>query len=353
MSSQVDAVLSADTAAPWRAHAEHTTFVTFVRSIPRRRFVLHAVCVTIHGMPATSRGYESVICAIDFSDDARAALQYAHRVTMHAEGQLSVVFVNDPLLAKAGAMNFDARTLADATERDLKRFVNQALGAEGARRVRTVVAVGEPADEIRKAAKRLNADLIAVGTRGTGGGKAFFGSTTSRLLRTTERPVLAASAAGSKRLKSPSGQWPTNVLAAVKLDRRADDDARAAAAVANWFGTPLTLVTVVPPLQLPASLMHRGGVGDRSRLADAKKKLTALGKRLDGITVQTRAAVGDAAEQISMTAIDCGADLIVLILRAEKGMLGARQGTVTYRVLSTSQLPVLALIVPPKRNSRA
>jgi nucleotide-binding universal stress UspA family protein len=316
--------------------------------------VLHSVCVTIHDMPsATSRGYESVVCAIDFSDDARAALQYAERVTTRAEGQLSVVFVNDPLLAKAAAINFDARTIAEATERDLKRFVNQALGADAARRVRIVVAVGDPADEIRKAGKRLKADLIAVGTRGTGGGKPFFGSTTSRLLRTTERPVLAVSAAGSERLKASPGQWPTSVLAAVKLDRNGDADARAAAAVANWFGTPLTLVTVVPPLQLPASLMQRGGAGDRSRLAEAKTKLTALAKRLDSLKVQTRAAVGDAADQIANAAIDCGADLVVLILRSEKGMLGARQGSVTYRVLSTSRLPVLALIVPPKPNSRA
>jgi hypothetical protein len=35
--------------------------------------------------------------------------------------------------------------------------------------------------------------------------------------------------------------------------------------------------------------------------------------------------------------------MIVLRLRADKGFLGSRQGSVTYRVLSTTRAPVLAL----------
>jgi nucleotide-binding universal stress UspA family protein len=214
--------------------------------------------------------------------------------------------------------------------------------------------MGDPADEIKRTAKRLKANLIAVGTRGLGGaGKLFFGSTTSRILRTTEIPVLAASAAGMKRRRTPAGRWPSNILAALKVDDHAALDARAALAVADWFGAPLTVVTVVPPLQLPASLMRRGAAGDRARLADARKKLSTLAGRLNRVGIQTRALVGDVPEQISLTAVDIDADLIVLTLRSEKGMLGARQGSVTYQVLSTAQRPVLALVFPSRRNGRA
>lgn len=301
--------------------------------------------------PATDVPYRSVICAVDFSGDSRAALLYASRVARRADGVLTAVFVNDPLLAKAAVINFDGATVAKSTERDLRTFVVQALGAEQAQGVKTVVAMGDAADEIKKIAKKLKANLIAVGTRGLGGaGKLFFGSTTSRILRITDLPVLAVPAAGLKGRKGPGDSWPANILAAVKLDDHAALDARAALAVADRFGAPLTLASVLPPLHLPASLMRGGAAGERARLAEARAKLGALTARLKRTDVQTRTLAGDPAEQISLTALDIDADLIVLALRSEKGMLGARQGTVTYRVLSTAQRPVLALVLPVRKN---
>jgi hypothetical protein len=53
--------------------------------------------------------------------------------------------------------------------------------------------------------------------------------------------------------------------------------------------------------------------------------------------------LGDAPEEIAATATDVGARLIVLTLRKGHGLFGRRQGAITYRVLCSGAVPVLAL----------
>jgi nucleotide-binding universal stress UspA family protein len=258
---------------------------------------------------------------------------------------MSAIFVNDPLLERAAAVTFGGRSVADESARELQNFITSAVGKDAASRVAPVLSSGEPAGEIQKAAKRMGADLIALGTRGLGGaGKLFFGSTTSRVLRTTSRPVLAVPASRARR-KGINQQWPTHVLAAVKAGEPTALDVKAAAGVAAGFRSRLTLVTVVEPVQSPQWLRGRRS-DDRARLLSARNRLSEAAAK--AALEQTKhadvhALFGNPAEQIVAAAVDCGGDLIVLRLRADKGFLGSRQGSVTYRVLSTTKVPVLAL----------
>jgi nucleotide-binding universal stress UspA family protein len=283
-----------------------------------------------------------MLCGIDFSQDSRTALQYAAAVGSRGGGRVSAIFVDDPLLERAAAVQFDEQ-IAEKTARELQKFIASAVGAEAASRVTPVLSSGEPADEIQKAAKRLGADLIVLGTRGLGGaGKLFFGSTTSRVLRTARCPVLAVPASRSRK-KAVAADWPTHMLAAIKVGEQSALDGKAAADVAAWFRAALTFVTVVEPAQSPLWLLRGRRADDRRRLLSAKARLSETAAKLGLKKTNVRALFGNPAEQIVAAAVDCGSDLIVLRLRAESGLLGSRQGSVTYRVLSTTKLPVLAL----------
>ena len=172
----------------------------------------------------------------------------------------------------------------------------------------------------------------------------FFGSTTSRVLRTTECPILAVPAVekeGGRRV--PEG-WPRRIVAAIKPGDDMTADARAAAEIAKWFGASLILVSILRPVQSPLWLLSReyrqGRSGAPRRVAIASHVDRAEARRAD---VRVHVAADDVASGIAEAAPEHRADLIVLRLRAEQGLLGDRQGSVTYRVLSSSHLPVLAL----------
>src|SRR5262245_43464236 len=112
-------------------------------------------------MPTSRSRFQNVLCGIDFSQDSRAALQYAGAVAHRAGGRVVALFVNDELLEQAARIVLPKADLAARTMRELEKFVASALGPD-ATLVAPEVTSGKPADEIQKAAGRVNADLIVL-----------------------------------------------------------------------------------------------------------------------------------------------------------------------------------------------
>lgn len=297
----------------------------------------------------STRMFTAILCPVDFSAPARQALRYAVAISRLTGGRVTALYVNDPLLTAAAVRAFDGQAFAQSGTEELKSFIKKAVGSSEAARVAAQVLVGEPARVIGRAARRVRADLIVVGTRGLSGvGKAFFGSTTERILRQTTVPVLAIPPAA----RGTIGQrWPgRRMLAAIDLHANASSDARAFATIARAFGRPMTLVHVVEPSQLPPWLDGFANRDGQSRTDAARATLDRLAVSVDDVDTESRVLAGDPSRQIPKVAKQTGADLIVLALRHGDGLLGAPQGTITYRVLSSgSPIPVLAI---PRRGRR-
>jgi nucleotide-binding universal stress UspA family protein len=132
--------------------------------------------------------YRSILCPVDLSATSRSALRVAHEMADSYDARLSVLFVDDPLLLRA-ALRFDEDELARRTRTELTRFVQNAVGERT--KVGYEIVNGKPAAEILKAARRLKADLLVMGTQGNRGPKRlFFGSTADAVLRSSTIPVL-------------------------------------------------------------------------------------------------------------------------------------------------------------------
>jgi nucleotide-binding universal stress UspA family protein len=288
--------------------------------------------------------FQHVLCPIDFSKHSRTALQYGAAVADRTGGRLHVLFVNDPLLVAAAASAYDERTLARTSAAELRNFIERAIGDRkvGSGRVEAGVAMGDPSTEIGREASRLGADLIALGTEGlSGASKLFFGSTTSRVLRNARVPVLAVPPAAPK--VNPR-TWPgKQLIAAIQLGPDAAKDVRAAAKAAAAFGASLQLMHVVEPLSIPRWLGPAIPDVRDARVAGARRQLEKLARGVRGDTpVEVRVMFGKPDEQISAAAASAGAGLVVVTLRPG-GLFGPAQGAITYRVVSVTNRPVLAL----------
>ena len=286
--------------------------------------------------------FKSILCPVDFSSHSRQALRYAAELARRSGASLSAVFVNDPLLAEAAAAAYDTRELARRSERELRLFVGRAIGTKARAGVTCTVFLGDPPAEIIKLARRARTDLVVLGTQGlSGASKLFFGSTTERVLRKASTPVLTIPPQG----KAVGPRWPgRGLVAAVDLGSQATADASRAADVAEWFGVDLTLVHIVSPTRAPRWLTTGLRSHDRSRLARARAKLERIQAGLPhtvGITCHV--LVGRPAEQIAALADDLGAGLVVATLRARDGLFGTPRGSITYQVLCSAGVPVLAL----------
>jgi len=141
-------------------------------------------------MPAMS--LQSIVCGVDFSKASAAALKTAAALAYANGGQLTVVFVDDPLLVAAAKAAHDLRGGPAPALEELKRFISQSLDEESlVSDTQATIAVGEPATELFNAARQAHAGLLVLGTHGSGRGtRLLFGSTLTRVLHLARLPVL-------------------------------------------------------------------------------------------------------------------------------------------------------------------
>jgi nucleotide-binding universal stress UspA family protein len=289
----------------------------------------------------------SILCPVDFSDPAKAALRYGVGFASRYRARVTAVYVDDPLLAEAAAIVSDPEAIERESLDELRRFIDAAVPPAPWRpEVDTRVRVGAPADAILELAEGIGAGLIVLGTHGLSGyRKLFFGSTTERVLRKTRVPILVVPRAEHDLLTlEPSGpvfrKGP--VVAPVDLGELPAAHAVVARDVAARFEAPLLLLHVVTPGSTVSSWRVRHEDLDASRRAEARRRLDALAKAL-GIDGEVVVATGNPAEEIAGTAAARHAGLIVMGLRETPGAFGSQPGSVAYRVLTLTATPVVAL----------
>src|SRR5688500_1269925 len=109
----------------------------------------------------------TVLCPIDFSDPSRAALRYAAIAAAYQSATLTVLTVNDPLLAQAAAMAVGPGRLDADALREMEQFFTDTFsGRPPEVRQQFAVATGKPDVEILRVAAERQANLIVMSSRG-------------------------------------------------------------------------------------------------------------------------------------------------------------------------------------------
>jgi nucleotide-binding universal stress UspA family protein len=281
----------------------------------------------------TQRGlFRDILCAVDFSEHSRHALAYAALLAARTQGKLTVLFVDDPLLAAVAR-----GTLAAAVTRaDLQEIVERGVAPYAVDRgaLSVEISIGKPEREITKMARRVGCDLIVMGAHGlTGVSKMMLGSTTERVFRTASVPVLAIPPFSGRASAVLSHRWPAK-CSIVPVDL-----------VTGYRQVAATAADVAAELGVRVCLVHVAAPASRARLDVARNRLNRLQRTLGSRAMASRLLVGNPAEQITGIVADAGTDLVIMTRRRGRGLFGAQIGAISYQVLCNAGTPVLAL--PP------
>ncbi len=141
--------------------------------------------------------YRNILCAVDFSDDSRAAMAAAADLARAADGTLTLLNVHHVPRIGYPQLHPEARF-----EEPLRALAEQTLGAWrveaerlAGRSVTTIVDEGVAWDRIVRAAAEHRCDVLVVGNRGrTGLAHALVGSVAERVVRHATCPVLVVRA---------------------------------------------------------------------------------------------------------------------------------------------------------------
>ena len=160
------------------------------------RIVRQAPCSVLI-VAGPSRPPRSILCAVDFSAPARAALDAAADLAAERNANLTIVHAFSvgelavPGMAAEAGLAVEAR---DAADEALRGWAAEAEARAG-RAVTARVVEGPPSDAILAAAREAASDLVVTGTHGrTGIARAVLGSVAENVVRRAEQPVLVVRA---------------------------------------------------------------------------------------------------------------------------------------------------------------
>jgi nucleotide-binding universal stress UspA family protein len=152
----------------------------------------------------------SVLVAVDFSEDSKAALIWACRYAECSDAKLVLLhIVHDPathpgFYHKAGKSL--KASLQDIAETMMSDFISEVKAECPWMKVLDSAELrfvpGLPPTRIVEVSDLLNVDLIVVGSRGiTGLPHILLGSVAERVVKLSSRPVVVVKGAGSPKLK--------------------------------------------------------------------------------------------------------------------------------------------------------
>src|SRR5688572_16983372 len=274
-----------------------------------------------------------VVCGVDFSEDSRRALRWADLIARRLTQPLIVVHAVEPLLASAAQMEYGDNAIEATLLPELKQFVSQSIGDEPEARLQ--LGVGEPAGVIRGTALSANAGVIVLGTQGLGqAGRLWFGSTTTRVLRETTKPVLAVPAGAAAR--SDADPRVDEIIVGTDFGGAARAAIAAADELGKIFVVPITALHAVPEVAAPERWGHIVAKAVEDGLRDARAQMGATVPAHWTSDVRTGSAASVLVEAAS------GRHALIVVglsgIQAEH-----RPGTTAYRVLWDADAPVLAV----------
>lgn len=305
------------------------------------------------------RDIRHVLAATDFSDPAAAAVAWARDLAREHGAALHLVhaaFLFDPSLAGQEASPTAGpaippdlvRAVLDAARERLRPLVEE-LSADGLA-VHGHVDTGAPSAVILEVAKRVDADLVVVATRGLSGfRRILMGSTAERVIRYSDRPVLAvhdtdgAAARPVRHVLVPtdfSRGARLAVESAIRLCRLGEGSTVRLLHVFDL--PPETGLYEVPSL---SDLYQRNLDAVRAEL---EREMDDLARELgdSGIEIVTEVREGRAAEVAVERAAELGVDLIAMGTHGRSGIPRLVIGSVARRVVQHAPCPVLTVRAP-------
>jgi nucleotide-binding universal stress UspA family protein len=207
---------------------------------------------------------------------------------------------------------------------------------------------GEVAEQLVQAVGDHRADLVAMATHGRQGlARAILGSVASQVVVHGTTPVVLLRPGGKRvsqlrRLLVPVDGSPGGALGLA-----------AAAGLARAAQARLILLIVAPRIPEYAYALASATPGsvsldpswEQDGLCAAQTYVDGLSDRLrrHGLEVEGRARLGEPATTIIDMARDVDADLVVMSTHARTGLARAVLGSVTDRVVSSADRPVMVI----------
>jgi nucleotide-binding universal stress UspA family protein len=283
-----------------------------------------------------------ILVALDGSKESEQVLDEVERVAAR-DSSIDLIHV------LPGVPHHEVPGVGADREDIAEQYLRKAASRFEGRGVRTFIWRGQPDEEIPKAARSLNADLIAMTTHGRKGlSHLLLGSVAESVVRNVSVPVL---------LTRPDLARPRKplerILVPVDGTERSLEVTATVRDLSAGTGAEVILLQVVVPVVVADPVTGFSPIGVPMPLPDPTPQLEDVARRLSGEGAPARAVVayGAAADQILDHAKALDADLIAMATAGRKGLSRFMIGSVAESVVRRMDRPVLLHRIAPKAEA--
>jgi nucleotide-binding universal stress UspA family protein len=288
----------------------------------------------------------SILVAVDLSESSDEALRQAHERAEAAAGTLTVLHVvpnpmhSNPLFPH---LEREVESSMKARKRRLRNEVLErveAVTGRGEDAVEVVVEDGWPHVVIVQQAEQRSADLLVVGSHGSGGGTRFMlGNVAEKVVRHAHGPVLVARPRLGSGVVLVATDFSDASLAAVEV---AVDEARRTPARLSIMHSVDLSPGLLAGLELSTGVMAYGAPpAIPAELREAVDDRLSGAMALQGAEGERIVAEGPPATAIVHTAAELHADLVVVGTVGRTGLPRLLLGSVAEAVVRDAPCSVL------------
>jgi nucleotide-binding universal stress UspA family protein len=293
-----------------------------------------------------------ILCPVDLSEASAAALHVALWLARWYGARVTVPHIVSFGIPPAPFGMVSVLTLTpeqrDEEEGRLRAFI--AAAEPGGVEVAGELREGRPISEVLRIAGDEAAVLIVMGTHGrTGFEHLLMGSTTERVLRKAECPVLTLRAGTRPDPVGSSRSAPfRRILCAVDFSPASLEGVKYALSLAGESGGRLTLLHVVEWI---VDLSVAGVAGAEAAMYQGQHRDAAVKRLADVVPndartwceIEETVAIGRSYETILDTALKTEADLIVIGTQGRKRFMKHVLGATADHVVRAAECPVLTV----------
>ncbi len=307
----------------------------------------------------------TVLVPLDGSETGERAVPWAKAVA-GSDAQIVLMEVT-PVASTVRSIGGQVIGTAETIQEGYRQMAEQQLGDAVVKwfgkddKVSTVIAIGDPGEQILAAAEEKDADLIVMSSHGRGAiGRFVSGSVADRVVRHAPLPVMIIGPEGDIATDAKIGR----VIAPIEDSDLSRAALPIAGAIAKLAGAPVLVINVVVPTTDIVTI-YPGMVGTvpASAIDDSHDQLTVAARTIvdqavaflknDGVDASGEIYQGGAANSI-MSALQPG-DVIVLSSHARSGLARWVIGSTSMKLIRNGQAPVVVVtresIEAPKSGS--
>jgi len=274
-----------------------------------------------------------ILVPIDFSEQSLIALKQSYNLAKIYDAEIVLIYVFEEFNPVMKMFFLETKGLKEAVTKSLKTLAEDTTSETGIT-VSIHISKGSVYAKIVKAAKKMKAKMIVMGTQG-GNRSKFIGSNALRVVKTAPCPVITIKGKTHKK-------GCNRILLPLDLTKATADKVKICIKLAKLFNAEINVVSII--------LKDKNEIHTKleQQINEVKQKIESENINCKSELIKIEKGETTLVEAVLAYAQKTESDLIVIMTQQENNFKELFIGSKAQAIINHSEIPVLSVLPQTK-----